>query len=177
MPLYWLGHPCKQNAADLWRTQELIVVERPDVILELGTGFGGTAIFYASVCDLLGSGRVVTVDRQTYQNPLPIHRRISWVYGDLASDDIVARIHADVKDQRVLMIHDAAHDLASVRRDLERYADLVAPGGHLIVNDTNQPECGQAVKEWLATHPDFSVNTAVEPVGTWHPGGWLVRRA
>src|ERR1700730_14568739 len=58
----WLGVPIIQLPTDIIMMQELIWRVRPDVIVECGVAHGGSAIFYASICGLVGSGRVVGVD-------------------------------------------------------------------------------------------------------------------
>src|SRR5438132_2003738 len=54
---YWLGVPLQKSPLDCWVYQEIIVELRPDVIVETGTDLGGSALFFASVCDLIGHGR------------------------------------------------------------------------------------------------------------------------
>jgi cephalosporin hydroxylase len=51
-----------QNVLDLWSLQEASAHIRPKLPLEPGTNRGGSALFYAHLFDLLGEGRVVTVD-------------------------------------------------------------------------------------------------------------------
>jgi cephalosporin hydroxylase len=35
---------------------------RPDVIIEIGTAYGGGTLFLAHLCDLLGKGRIIGLD-------------------------------------------------------------------------------------------------------------------
>ncbi len=58
----WFGVPCWKLPFDAFVIQELIVRLRPEFIIETGTGCGGSAMFYASICELLGEGKVITVD-------------------------------------------------------------------------------------------------------------------
>ena len=58
----WLGRPIIQIPEDMIRTQEVIYRVRPDVIVETGVAHGGSLIFYASLCRLMGRGRVVGID-------------------------------------------------------------------------------------------------------------------
>src|SRR5947209_4289780 len=58
---WWMGVPVGKCPFDLWTYQELIFAVKPDLIIETGTCYGGSAYFYASLCDLMGQGKVVTV--------------------------------------------------------------------------------------------------------------------
>ena len=59
---YWMGIKCYKLPFDMMIIQELIVKTKPDFILETGTAFGGSAMFYASICELMDHGRVITCD-------------------------------------------------------------------------------------------------------------------
>lgn len=59
---HWLGAHVVKCPFDLWMYQEILFRTRPDVIIETGTFFGGSALYMASLCDLLGNGRVITID-------------------------------------------------------------------------------------------------------------------
>src|SRR5688500_14769601 len=58
----WLRRPGVQLPEDMIRMQEVICHIRPDIIIETGIAHGGSLIFYASLCRLLGNGRVIGVD-------------------------------------------------------------------------------------------------------------------
>ena len=60
---HWLGVPIWKNPCDLLILQELIHKVRPEIIVETGTKFGGSALFFASIFELMGSnGKVITID-------------------------------------------------------------------------------------------------------------------
>jgi cephalosporin hydroxylase len=58
----WLGTSILKCPLDLWIYQELLTRVRPDVIVETGTNKGGSAHYLASICDILGKGKIITVD-------------------------------------------------------------------------------------------------------------------
>ena len=58
----WLGRPIIQLPEDLIRIQELIFQIKPDVIIETGVAHGGSLVFYASIFNALGKGRVIGID-------------------------------------------------------------------------------------------------------------------
>ncbi len=60
----WFGHRTLKCPFDLWTYQEIIVDTRPDVIVESGTAFGGSALYLATVLDALGHGRILSIDTE-----------------------------------------------------------------------------------------------------------------
>src|SRR5579863_2103453 len=59
----WLGIPAQQAPTDNWEMQELISEIRPDYIVETGTLYGGTTLFYADVLSQVNpQGKVITID-------------------------------------------------------------------------------------------------------------------
>ena len=132
----WLGVPLAKYPGDVWVYQELLHDLRPDLIVECGTADGGSAWFLAGVCDLLGHGRIVTVDIN--DSPLrPEHPRITYLRGSSTDPAIVARIRDEAAGaERVLVILDSDHSDGHVLAELRAYADLVTPGSYLVAEDT-----------------------------------------
>jgi cephalosporin hydroxylase len=58
----WLGVPTWKCPLDMWVYQEMIHDLRPDLNVETGTAYGGSALYMATLCDVLGRGQIVTVD-------------------------------------------------------------------------------------------------------------------
>jgi hypothetical protein len=58
----WLGVPAEKTPQDAWIYQEILHETRPDVLIEAGTADGGSAYYFATMFDLLGHGRVITID-------------------------------------------------------------------------------------------------------------------
>jgi cephalosporin hydroxylase len=54
---FWLSVPTSKCPLDLWVIQEILFEGKPDVIIETGTAYGGSALFLASMCDLMNHGR------------------------------------------------------------------------------------------------------------------------
>ena len=79
---------------DLWVYQEIVAETRPDLVVETGTFEGGSALFFASLFDLLGEGNVVTVDIEPRERPP--HDRITYLTGSSTAPEIVDRIKAHV---------------------------------------------------------------------------------
>ena len=83
----WLGTTVLKCPLDLWNYQEILVETRPDLIIETGTHLGGSALYLAGICDLIGNGRIVTVDIEDRPGR-PVHGRIIYLEGSSTSDEV-----------------------------------------------------------------------------------------
>jgi cephalosporin hydroxylase len=184
---FWLGVTVRKCALDLWTYQEILVETRPDLIVETGTYLGGSALYLASICDLLGHGRVLTVDISAPPGR-PRHRRITYLRGSSVDPGIVDRVARRARRaKRVMVILDSNHSRDHVLRELEVYGPLVTLGCYLVVEDTNVnghpvlPDHGpgpmEAVDEFLATTNEFEVDRSREKLLlSFNPSGYLRRR-
>lgn len=186
----WMGYEMFKWPSDLWMYQELVSRTRPDDIVETGTYRGGSALYLASICDLLDRGQVVTIDIDTaWIEFRPKHPRITYLNGSSTSPDYVAKIEAALAGrQNALVILDSDHHCEHVLAELRIYNKFVAPGGYLIVEDTTvnghpvYPEFGpgpwEAVEAFLAENGDFEVDPTCERMYvTQNPRGFLRRKA
>jgi cephalosporin hydroxylase len=180
----WMGTKILKCPLDTWIYQELLVRIRPDVILETGTNQGGSAYYMASICDQIGTGRIVTVDIDTWPGR-PQHERITYLEGSSTSPEIVSRMTEEAKGT-VMVILDSDHSRAHVLDELNAYSPLVTPGSYLIVEDTDinghptaarwGPGPMEALDEFLPSHPEFRVDPECEKFFlTFNPRGYLQR--
>ena len=89
----WLGAQALKNPLDLWVYQEIMAETQPELIVETGTYRGGSALFLASMCDLLDSGEVVSIDIEPLRDDYPQHPRITYLGGRSSTDpDVVAEV-------------------------------------------------------------------------------------
>lgn len=181
----WLGVPILKSPLDCWVYQEMICELRPDLIVETGTYLGGSALFFASICDLLQHGRVLTIDVQ--RRVRRTHPRITALVGDSTSEEILRAVRAAAAGaERVMVVLDSDHRAAHVAKELRAYREFVSVGSYLVVEDTNvnghpvQPEHGpgpmEAVHEFLSEDGDFLVDRSREKfLLTYFPNGFLKR--
>lgn len=164
----WLGRPVVQLPEDLLRLQELVFRVQPDVIVETGVAHGGGLVFYASLCRLLGRGRVIGIDidirphnREAIEAH-PLFPLIALVEGDSADPGIVAQVRSMIEpDARVMVILDSNHSPDHVARELRAYAPLVTPGswivamdGHMMALAAGGPRSGA---DWAENNPNRAV--------------------
>lgn len=182
----WLGTDILKCPLDLWVYQELLFDLRPDLIIETGTAFGGSAAYLAALCDLLGRGRIVTVDAREREGR-PIHPRITYRTGRSTDAAIVTELHAAVRPgDRVLVILDSDHSEENVLAELRAYHDLVSVGSYCIVEDSNvngHPVSGEfgpgpmeAIRAFLRENDAFEIDRDREKfLLTFNPSGYLKR--
>lgn len=165
---FWLGRQALKNPFDAWIYQELIFKIQPDIIIETGTHEGGGALFLASMCDLAGKGKVITIELSDLPNSPLIHPRITQLKGSSTEVDL-----GDISGT-VMVILDSDHSYEHVSKELERFAPLVSKGSYLIVEDTHMPYTKRAVDDFLAANKDFYIDTDCEKfLFTHNPGGYL----
>ncbi|WP_437568701.1 CmcI family methyltransferase [Sorangium sp. So ce542] len=152
----WLGRSIVKMPSDLFFYQELIVGNRIDAVLEIGCGDGGGLWFFASVLALLGGGQVVGVDREHCED-LPAFERLGGGRVELVHGDA----HEAATVEAVRILRPRGFGLVVVDADprpegkvalLRRWAAAVAPGGYLVVEDVESPECldpGEVVEEGI----------------------------
>jgi cephalosporin hydroxylase len=199
MSSFWMGVPVRKCPTDLWKYQEMIYELRPDVIIETGTQLGGSAYYLASLCDLVGNGRVVTIDIDGLEESLskekkaiskarPSHPRILYCRGSSTSEDVTRRVKELIQPgERVLVILDSDHRKAHVLDELRTYAPMVPVGSYIVVEDTCVnghpilsdfgPGPREAVEDFLSeNNDDFVVDRSREShLITFNPGGFLRR--
>ena len=183
----WMGIAACKCPFDMWIYQEIMHELRPDLIIETGTYHGGSALFMAHICDLLGQGMVVTIDSVAY-DVHPEHARIAYLKGMSTDQGILTQVKSMAEAcKTVMVILDSDHTKANVLAELNAYAPLVTPGSYLIVEDTNVnghpipwslgPGPAEAIDEFLPKHPEFEVDRSCEKfMVTYNPGGYLKRK-
>jgi cephalosporin hydroxylase len=183
----WLGHPVWQNILDLWTIQETLCEIKPDLLIECGTNRGGSALFFAHLFDLMGNGRVVSMDIQKMHSLT--HPRIEFLIGSSIQKDLNAHVQAQAQAARgpVMVILDSDHSANHVLQEMEAYGPMVTPGSFMLVQDGVIDTLGvfsharpgplAAIVEFLKRHPEFIVDTerCERFLITHHPAGWLRR--
>lgn len=183
----WFGVRYWQAPWDAWLIQEAIYEVKPALIVETGTNQGGSAFFYASLFDLMGQGRIITVDIEKMHDVS--HSRIEFLIGSSVEESIFTQMKAAAEqaDGPVMVILDSHHSQEHVARELELYSPLVSKGSLLLCQDgiidelpmlsVDRPGPLKAIDNFLKTHREFQIDEArcnKFPL-SHHPRGWLKR--
>ena len=175
----WMGARALKNPLDAWIYQEILYEVRPQTIVELGSAYGGSALFLAHMLDLLGAGKVISVDHWHGEFDVD-HPRITKVTGK--TTEVVDQVAA-LCEGTTLVIHDASHEEEMVLADLRLYSPLVTSGSYLIVEDGARDLLSgktgplTATKRFLEDTDEFELDQSRERfLLTYNPGGFLRRR-
>lgn len=183
----WIGAPVWKCPLDLWIYQEILASVRPEVIVECGTNRGGSAYYMGTVCDIIGRGRIVTVDIEDFKQGHPIHPRVSYLIGSSISAEIVRQIKEFAGDDGpVLVVLDSLHERDHVLEEMRLYGPMVTLGSYLVVEDSNinghpvNPAFGpgpmEAIKSYLAGSDAFEIDFSREKYFmSFNPRGFLKR--
>jgi cephalosporin hydroxylase len=182
----WLGRSVTRPATDLIAYQELVSRLRPEWIVETGTGDGGRALFLASICELLGSGRVLSIDEDSGDD-LPQHPRITYLAGHPAHASTAERVREMVGDPpNALVLLGSRGSRQRMMTEFGLYAPLVPPGSYVVMEETIVnghpvwPSFGpgpfEAARQLVAARDDFVPDPDLERSGlTFNPQGFLKR--
>jgi cephalosporin hydroxylase len=180
------GIPTAKCPLDLWIYQEILYEIQPEVIVETGTYYGGSALFLADVCNTIGIGKVITIDIKDLAANVR-HARMTKLLGSSTDQNVYDTVKAHLADARsVMVILDSDHSYEHVRNELLLWSTAVTPGAYLIVEDTNinghpvKPSFGpgpwEALHEFLESNDRFVIDDNREKfMLTFNPRGYLRR--
>lgn len=141
--------------------QMIIHDVRPDLIIEIGTMHGGSALYLADLLEIEGieGGEVHTIDlvnpfeRKEYEGTLDNHKpnpnenpnypevvaahpRIKTFNGGFQNYDL-----SNCKGfNKILVIDDGSHVYTDVLSSMNKFKDIVSIGSYLIIEDGNAPD-------------------------------------
>jgi len=188
--VHWMGVPILKNVMDLWIYQELLFKIKPDFIIEIGSYLGGSALFFAHLCESMGKGEVLSVD-VVHDRCKVEHPRIRKITGSSQDPGVITQVIEACGDGRVFIIQDGNHHEEHVLADLRAYADIVSKGSYFVVEDgivdvfakgTNiydalsAPGPLGATRKFIEEDSRFIVDTDCERyLLTYNPKGFLKR--
>jgi len=148
---------------DLTLYAQVIFKRKPSFIIETGTAYGGSALFFGDMLLLSGGCRVFSVDVKARN--APSHPFVTYLEGSSVDEEILKHLRNETKDGSVMVVLDSDHSKKHVLNELNAYADIVTTGQYLVVEDcyTRGPVKGRpeyyhpylAVEEFLKTNDGF----------------------
>lgn len=163
----WLGRPIIQLPEDMFRVQEIVTALRPNVIVETGIAHGGSLVFYASLLNAIGHGKIVGVDieiRKHNREALEQHvlaPLIKLIEADSTLDSTIERVKQEItNDDSVLVILDSCHTKEHVTKELASYSKLVSVGSYIVATDGVMKEFAGAPRsepDWTWNNPQSAI--------------------
>lgn len=189
----WLGVPVYQNPMDLFMMQEMICWVKPTIIIETGTFYGGSALYYAHVLEKVDKkAKIITIDIEKNIVPSALaHPQITFIHDSSLSIKTLNKVRKMVKKKdRVMVLLDSDHSSYHVLEELRAYSDFVTSGSYMVVHDTflggnpivivsMKGDRGpmEAVNSFLKENKDFNIDHARGKfMFSFCPNGCLLRR-
>lgn len=167
----WMGRPIIQLPEDMVRLQEVIWDLKPDVLIETGVAHGGSLIFYASLFEAMGHGRVIGIDIEIRPHNRaaieahPMMKRIALVEGSSTAPEVVDKVKSLVKPgETVLVSLDSNHTKAHVLDELRAYAPMIPVGGYIVATDGIMEQVAggpRTAPDWPTNNPKAAAHAFV----------------
>lgn len=189
----FLGVITNKSVSDMWNYQEILAELRPSLVVEFGTRFGGSALFFSVI------GRAINPDLKVVSVDIS-HADVAQAVRDDPSIKLITTSSTDpmvvkyLKEMRqrhpgkVFFILDSDHSKAHVLAELSMVRVIVQSGDYVVVEDGNinghpvLPGWGEGPKEaveaYFKIHPhDYTIDTQREArFGfTFAPSGFLLK--
>lgn len=193
----FLGVPCRKSVSDMWNYQEIISDLKPSLVVEFGTKFGGSALFFSTALKAVNPlSKVVSVDVTHKQVPKVVkkNQHIELLTCSSLDRGVIRRIQ-ELKKQfkgKIFAILDSDHHKGHVLAEMESLRKVMKKGDYLVVEDSNighpvLPDLVdllgegpmEAINEYFQRHPDDYVHDHKRgnKFGfTFSPKGFLIRK-
>lgn len=146
---------------------QMIISEiKPDLIIEIGTNEGGSALYLADLMvanNIKGEIHTIDINRVAYEN-IKSNSMIKFFSNGWEDYDI----NLAAGFNTILVIEDAAHTYECTIGAIEKFSKVVTSGSYLIVEDGIVNKLGmehqfnggplRAIREFLPRHPEFKVD-------------------
>jgi cephalosporin hydroxylase len=189
----WMGVNCQKSVSDMWNYQEILFELKPSLIVEFGTHYGGSALFFATIMRQIGKPfKVLSVD--VYHGPLKPAARDDPDIMFVESRSTVPAIAEHIRRLRsefpgkVFAILDSDHSMNHVLAEMKLLRPLLCAGDYLVVEDSNMnghpvlpgwgPGPYEAIEAYEQEFPDdYTHDVAREKKFGWTqaPNGYLIR--
>lgn len=168
-PWTWCGYPIQQNPLDAWLYQELIIRNRPAVIVATGVADGGQLAYFNAIRQIvpdMWDGTVVGIDIELSTSAKTLlGTGVVLVESNSVNPPVIDLIKKVINGRSTMVVLDSDHIKQHVQQELELYSPLVTPGQYLVVEDTNVngnpvnplygPGPAEALEDFLPTEKGF----------------------
>jgi cephalosporin hydroxylase len=190
----WIGVKTLKSPSDMWNYQEIIFSIKPSLVVEFGTRYGGSALFFAGVMRQIGKRfkvLSVDIDGETVSQQVrrdPDIELLVMSSADAKVADRIAQMRREYPGP-VFAILDSDHSKDHVLAEMKALRPVLVSGDYMIVEDSNvnghpvNPSHGpgpfEAVDKYFKLYPeDYKYDVAREAKFgfTFAARGFLIRR-
>jgi len=190
----WMGVKTLKSPSDMWNYQEILSSLTPAVVIEFGTRYGGSALFFAAVMRQIGNRfKVLSVDIDPSNISEQTRRDHDVELLTLSSvDPRVAERIASLRREYsgpAFVILDSDHTETHVLAEMKLIRPLLVRGDYMVVEDSNTnghpvyPSHGpgpfEAMEKYFQEYPDDYENDNIREAKfgfTFATRGFLIRR-
>jgi cephalosporin hydroxylase len=160
------GVPVIKSPFDYLILQMIITDLQPDLVVEIGTRFGGSALYLADLMNLQGKGVLHTIDVMgNNEDPLiHDHPRIKIFKEGFENYSLASAGNF----KQIMVIEDGSHQYTDCLAALEKFSPIVTRGSYYIVEDgiiddlgkSNEYDGGpsKAIREFLLAHSNYEID-------------------
>ncbi|NVN91173.1 MAG: hypothetical protein HXX11_11295 [Desulfuromonadales bacterium] len=145
--------------------QMIVADVKPDLIIEIGTNKGGSALYLGDLLETIGHGTVHSIDIENCSDKLlSDHPRIKLFHDGYEGYDI----SLTAGFEKILVIEDGSHLYEHVCGSLRKFSPVVSKDSYFIVEDGVVDKLGmsrgyhggplRAIREFMAEENDFIID-------------------
>lgn len=138
---------------------------KPDLIIEIGTNRGGSALYFADLLDLIGHGEIHTIDiEDMVHEEVKKHRRITFFTEGFQKYDL----NNTKGYKKIIVIEDGSHTYEDVIATLQKFNHAVSKDSYFIVEDGILDKLGwkrkynggpnKAIKEFILKNKAYIID-------------------
>lgn len=172
---------------------QMIINEiKPDLIIEIGTAYGGSSLYLADLLNNIGNGIVHTIDitdewfnsnNDDLKNLVLNHTRIKRFLGGYQNYDL-----KNVEGfNTIMLIDDGSHQYNDVKDTMNKFKDIISYNSYMIIEDGSLLWVGleesfnggplKAIDEFISVNKNFTIDRKwCDFFGynaTFNPNGYL----
>jgi cephalosporin hydroxylase len=159
------GIQAQRSPFDYVIYQMIISALQPDLVIEIGTRYGGGALYFADLMNNIGKGHVHSIDITDECSQLvKSHSRIKLFHEGWQNYDL----SQTRPYENILVVDDASHHYDETLPTLNKFSSVVSVGSYLIVEDgiidklglTHEYNGGpcRAIREFLKGNSQFQAD-------------------
>jgi cephalosporin hydroxylase len=176
-----------KNPFDYLMYQMIINEVKPDLIIEIGTHYGGTSLYMADLLEINGNGTIHTIDVKDYvaDDLVNNHLRIKRFLNGFENYDLSNTNGFN----KILVIDDGSHHYNDVIKCMNKFKNIVSINSYFIIEDGSLNWMGwesiydggplRSIKEFLTVNNNYVINRKwcdfFGKNATFNPNGFLQR--